>query len=134
MAMSQSGLIAYLQAHQGDATYLAATTNANAAAPLILATGKPVMALGGFLGSDPTLTTEQLAARVEDGDVRYFLLGGGPFGRGGGGATAWVQANCALVPAADYGGAAQPSGGDGFGPRDGGGQLYDCGPVQAATA
>jgi len=52
-------LISYLEAHQGSARYLFATTNANSAAPYILATGKAVMALGGFQGSDPILTLGQ---------------------------------------------------------------------------
>ena len=50
------------------------------ASSLIIATGKPVMALGGFSGSDKILTTQQLDALVKQGTVRYFLLqsGGGP--------------------------------------------------------
>ena len=42
--------------------------------PIILATNKPVMSLGGFGGSDPILTTSQLAALVANGTVRFFLL------------------------------------------------------------
>ncbi len=67
-------LIEYLLANQQDETFLVATLNARDAAPIILATGEPVMALGGFTGADPVLTTEELAQRVEDGDVRFFLL------------------------------------------------------------
>jgi hypothetical protein len=33
------------------------------------------MALGGFIGRDPILTADQLAARVHDGDVRFFPAG-----------------------------------------------------------
>jgi 4-amino-4-deoxy-L-arabinose transferase-like glycosyltransferase len=54
--------------------FLAATLDANAAAPLILATGRPVMAMGGFTGSDPILTVEDLAARVAAGEVRFFWI------------------------------------------------------------
>ncbi len=64
----------YLLANQGDATYLAATPNAQIAAPLILATGEPVMALGGFTGGDPILTVDELAGLVADGTVRFFLV------------------------------------------------------------
>src|SRR5204863_9834004 len=73
---ASAALIAYLEANQGDATYLVATTNANSAAPIILATGKPVLPLGGFLGSEPILTADDLAAKVRAGQVRFFLLGG----------------------------------------------------------
>jgi len=65
------------------------------------------MALGGFLGSDPILSVDQLQARVDSGQVRFFLLGGGFGGaRGGCALSGWVQSTCAEVPA-------QP-------------QLYDC--------
>ncbi len=77
------GLLRYLQAHQGTTTYLLATSNANSAAPYILATGKPVMALGGFLGSDPILTTTRLQQLVRNGTVRYVLVSGGGVGRFG---------------------------------------------------
>jgi 4-amino-4-deoxy-L-arabinose transferase-like glycosyltransferase len=67
-------LIDYLQAHQGNTRYLLATLNAPSAAPIILATGKPVMALGGFIGSDRIVTAQQLANLVANGTVRFFLL------------------------------------------------------------
>ncbi|HEY7065697.1 MAG TPA: glycosyltransferase family 39 protein [Chloroflexota bacterium] len=101
----------YLLAHQDAVRFLAATQNANTAAPLILATGQPVMAVGGFSGADPILTPEQFAARVAAGDVRYALFpaageraGRGPAGgrRGQQPLIEWVQANCAAVPAADW--------------------------------
>lgn len=44
------------------------------ASPIILATGKPVMALGGFSGSDNVLSLTQLQQDIADGTVRYFLL------------------------------------------------------------
>ena len=116
---NQAERIAYLRANQGSATYLVATGSANQAAPIILATGQPVMALGGFLGSDPILTVDELAAKVKAGEVRFFLLDGrgGPGGPGGSGnssLTSWVQVTCAAVPAAAIGPDATSSG------------LYDC--------
>ncbi|HLI29163.1 MAG TPA: glycosyltransferase family 39 protein [Chloroflexota bacterium] len=119
------GLIAYLQAHRDGATYLVATTGSMAAAPLILATGEPVLAMGGFAGADPVPTTAQLAALVRAGALRFVLLGGPPGAGPGGHADrqAWVQAHCQLVEATAYGGtpSARP-----FGPPPG--QLYDCAP------
>src|SRR5437868_4136989 len=67
-------LLHYLEAHQGTTQYLFATSNANSASGYIIQTGKPVMALGGFLGSDPILTPTTLAQLVANGTVRYFLL------------------------------------------------------------
>ena len=98
---ASTALIAYLEAHQGTAKYLVATVSANQAAPIILATGKPVMALGGFLGSDPILTVAQLQSLVREGQIRYFLLGGGPGGFGGGSGNSavesWVTSDCTAV-------------------------------------
>ena len=67
-------LITYLEAHQGNTTYLVATASSNAADSIILATNEPVMALGGFSGGDPILTASQLPSLVSNGTVRFFLL------------------------------------------------------------
>src|SRR6266516_701770 len=72
---TNQALVSYLLANQGNATYLVATPSSMTADSIILATNKPVMALGGFGGSDPILTTDQLAALVSQGTVRFFLLG-----------------------------------------------------------
>jgi 4-amino-4-deoxy-L-arabinose transferase-like glycosyltransferase len=78
---TDQALVSYLLANQGNATYLVATPSSMTADSIILSTNKPIMALGGFGGSDPILTTDQLAALVSKGTVRYFLLGS--FGGGG---------------------------------------------------
>ncbi|MBV9545503.1 MAG: glycosyltransferase family 39 protein [Chloroflexi bacterium] len=125
-ASTNDQLIQYLEAHQGSDEYLLATSNSNAAAPIILATGQPVMSLGGFLGSDPILTAQQFAQMVQDGVVRFAMTGGGPgFGgrAGTGGVSAWVQQNCTPVSL----GAPTSTAGGGRG-GFGGGQLYDCAP------
>jgi 4-amino-4-deoxy-L-arabinose transferase-like glycosyltransferase len=120
-----SDLIAYLEARQTAGSYLFATTSSMTASPYIIATGKPVMALGGFSGSDPILTTAQLQALVANGTVRYFLLGGGGGGFGGGGpggstsATSWVSNSCSVVSSSEWGGSGSSS-------QRGGQQLYDC--------
>ena len=70
-------LISYLKAHQGNTKYLVAVSTSMQGDSLILATNKPVMALGGFSGSDPILTTSQLKTLITNGTVRYFLFSGG---------------------------------------------------------
>ncbi|HLY13963.1 MAG TPA: glycosyltransferase family 39 protein [Candidatus Limnocylindrales bacterium] len=98
---SSSPLIAFVLAHQHDATFALATASAQEAAPIIIATGLPVMALGGYSGDDQTLTVEQFQARVAAGNVRYVLTGG--FGGGGGyfgGANLvirWARSACVPV-------------------------------------
>ncbi len=74
-ASSQSMLIRYLEANQGNAKFLVAVPSSQGITDtLIIATNKPVMSLGGFSGSDPILTTTQLASLVANGTVRFFLL------------------------------------------------------------
>ncbi|MFB4303586.1 glycosyltransferase family 39 protein [Actinomadura sp. NTSP31] len=99
-------MISYLEKNQGNATWLLAVSSSRTADPIILSTGRPVMAMGGFTGSDPAMTVAKLQQYVKDGRLRYILLGGG-MGPGGGGdasVTAWVQKNGTLVKPAEYGG------------------------------
>jgi hypothetical protein len=58
----------------------------NSAAGYQLATQQPVMAIGGFNGSDPSPTLAQFKAWVAAGRIHYFIAGGGTLG-GPGGAT-----------------------------------------------
>ena len=51
-----SALVKYLEANQGSAKYLFATVSSQTADAYIIVTGKPIMALGGFSGSDQILT------------------------------------------------------------------------------
>lgn len=69
-----TALTRYLMAHRGRSRYLVATVDAYLASPLIIATGEPVMILGGFGGHDPILTPGALARLVARGDVRLFLV------------------------------------------------------------
>jgi 4-amino-4-deoxy-L-arabinose transferase-like glycosyltransferase len=83
---SDSALIAYLEKHYkaSQGSYLVATQNADTAAPIIIATGLPVMAMGGFNGSDPAITVKKLEQLTKSGKLKYFLLQtGGGFGGGG---------------------------------------------------
>lgn len=116
-------LLRYLQANRGTTRFLVAVPSAMVASSLILETGEPVMALGGFTGSDPILTSDELAALVANNTVRYFLPEGGGFG-GRGGDMQWVTQHCTAIPAAQWQGTATSTN-SGFG-RGGGQQLYDC--------
>ncbi|MFC7583627.1 hypothetical protein ACFQYP_07500 [Nonomuraea antimicrobica] len=89
----------YLVANQGNATWLVAVGSAREASALILSTGKPVIAMGGFTGSDPAMTVERLQSLVSSGQLRYVMSGGG--GRGGSEAMTWVQENCTAVEGQD---------------------------------
>ncbi|QKW44225.1 glycosyltransferase family 39 protein [Streptomyces microflavus] len=66
-------------------TWAAAAVGAQNAAGYQLATGEPVMAIGGFNGSDPSPTLAQFKKYVAEGKVHYFVSGGTGGGMGGGG-------------------------------------------------
>jgi 4-amino-4-deoxy-L-arabinose transferase-like glycosyltransferase len=94
-------VVAYLQAHQGGAKYLLAASGSQTTASVIIATGEPVVTIGGFGGSDPAPTVAQLARMVQDGELRYVLVSSGGMGRGGASASAlnaWVTAHGTAVP------------------------------------
>jgi len=96
---STEELAAYLLAHFDGETYLAATTGTRPASGLIIATGKPVMALGGFLGTDQPLTPEEFRDLVKNGTVRYFVASGGGMdgGTGNSAIVTWVESSCSPV-------------------------------------
>jgi 4-amino-4-deoxy-L-arabinose transferase-like glycosyltransferase len=73
-----------LQAGSSAYRWVAAAVGSNNAAGLQLASGLPVMAIGGFNGSDPYPTLQQFQQYVADGDIHYFLAGGGFRGQQGG--------------------------------------------------
>ncbi len=70
-----TALVHYMERHRAGAKYLAAMPSSNSgAAALIIQTGEPVLAWGGFKGVDPALGIEGLKRKIEDGEVRYVLL------------------------------------------------------------
>ena len=84
--------------------WAAAQSGAMQSAGLALASGRPVLAIGGFSGSDPAPTLRQFQQYVADGDIHYYVAGGrGGFGGGGRGTAGeiqtWVEQNFTPVTA-----------------------------------
>ena len=69
-------LVDYLLAHKGKAASLFATVFSEEAAPFIMDTGLPFMALGGYNGGRSYLRRDQLIQQINQGIVRFFLLPG----------------------------------------------------------
>jgi 4-amino-4-deoxy-L-arabinose transferase-like glycosyltransferase len=67
-------LTEYLMRNRGEARFLAATLNARQAAPVIIDSGEPVLALGGFSGITPIVTVPALAEMVARGNIRFALI------------------------------------------------------------
>ena len=93
---AESSLIAYLLANQNGAAWIAAVNSANESAPVQLSSGQPVMAIGGFNGSDSTLTLAQFKQLVKEGKIRYYVTSSGqgksgdPGGAGGPGGNSEI--------------------------------------------
>jgi 4-amino-4-deoxy-L-arabinose transferase-like glycosyltransferase len=75
-AAADPALVRYLEAHRGGARYLVAANGSMTAAPIVLASHQPVIAIGGFGGGDPAPTTDQLKRLIQTRQVRYVLVGG----------------------------------------------------------
>ncbi|GAA5049001.1 glycosyltransferase family 39 protein [Streptomyces similanensis] len=87
-------------------TWVAASIGSQNAASYQLATGDPVMAIGGFNGTDPSPTLAQFKKYVDQGKIHYFISGGGMGGGMGGSGnstssqiTSWVEKNFKKVTA-----------------------------------
>jgi hypothetical protein len=97
-----ANLTTALSTDAGSYTWVAATVGSNNAAGYQLATGEPVMAVGGFNGTDPAPTLDQFKDYVAQHKIHYFInaqVMGGMRGTASGGSqnaaeiAAWVQAN-----------------------------------------
>lgn len=77
--------LASFLASNGDASarWDLATTSAQQASTLVADYNISVMAVGGFSGNDPTITVDEFADYVADGEVRYVLANEGGANRGG---------------------------------------------------
>jgi 4-amino-4-deoxy-L-arabinose transferase-like glycosyltransferase len=79
-------------------TWAAAAVGADVASGYQLASGEPIMAIGGFNGTDPTPTLAQFEKYVSEDKIHYFIASGG-FGFGSSGSSdasqiaSWVEDN-----------------------------------------
>ena len=69
-------LISYLEAHQNGAAYLVAAVGSGTSAPIALQSGRNVIDMGGFMGSDPAPSLAKLKGFIASGQLHYVLLGG----------------------------------------------------------
>ncbi|MGZ4299152.1 MAG: mannosyltransferase YkcB-related protein, partial [Solirubrobacteraceae bacterium] len=89
-----------LQANAGTYRWVLATSGSQSAAGIELATGEPVMAIGGFSGEGGNLSLAQFERYVAAGEIHYYSASGGG-GPGGGNSTnaitTWVKAHYKTV-------------------------------------
>ena len=68
-------LVSYLQDQWDGERYLLATTSTHLAAPIIIASGEPVMARGGFHGVDPAMPLTRFIELVGQRQLRFAMVG-----------------------------------------------------------
>lgn len=132
---SETKLIDFLIKNSTGEKFLIAVSSASEAEPIILATGKPVMAIGGFSGNDNTLSVAELKQMVKAGQLKYFLTGGRGWmgGSTSSDLTAWVEANGTKVDSSKWNDSSQSAGdssGGNMGRSGSSGALYDLSSYQ----
>jgi 4-amino-4-deoxy-L-arabinose transferase-like glycosyltransferase len=89
-------LVKLLEQDASKYKWVAATEGSEGAAPLELATGDAVIAIGGFNGTDPWPTLAAFEALVAKHEVHYYIGQGSESfggGRGSSAITSWVAAH-----------------------------------------
>lgn len=94
-------LLSYLEKNNTGEKYLFAVSSATSAQSYIIKTGKAVMAMGGFSGSDPILTVEKLEKLVKNGEVKYFMIGDSR-GQDNSEITNWIKENGKEISKNEY--------------------------------
>jgi 4-amino-4-deoxy-L-arabinose transferase-like glycosyltransferase len=100
-ATVSADVISTLEEDANSYTWVAAAIGSNEAAGYQLATGDPVMPVGGFNGSDPSPTLAQFKELVAQGRIHWFIAGG--VGKPNGGSSdsseiaTWVEKTFAVV-------------------------------------
>ena len=81
---ANESLVELLTQNASGYRWAAATTGSQNAASCQLASELPIMAIGGFNGSDPAPTLDEFKAYVAQGLIRYYIASGGLDGGMGG--------------------------------------------------
>ena len=90
---SSAEMTALLLTDADDYTWVLAAVGSQSASGYQLATERSVMPIGGFNGSDPSPTLTEFQQLVADGEIHFFIAGGGQGGgRGGQGDTSGSSA------------------------------------------
>jgi 4-amino-4-deoxy-L-arabinose transferase-like glycosyltransferase len=98
-----AALTAALEKDASRYTWVAAAVGAQNAAGYELATGDPVMAIGGFNGTDPWPTLAVFERLVAEHEIHYFIASGSGGGGGAGESsessaiTSWVESHFSSV-------------------------------------
>ncbi len=95
-----SKLIKFLDSHISNEKYALVVSSSATAEDIIIESGKSVMALGGFSGSDKILSLSEFKQMVKKGEVRYVLTGG--MGKDSQDIMNWIQKNGKAVSTTEW--------------------------------
>jgi 4-amino-4-deoxy-L-arabinose transferase-like glycosyltransferase len=89
-------MLDYLQANTVGMKYLVAVPSSQNGASMVLATGRPVLYMGGFGGQDDVVNAKDLQTMVANGELRYVLYGSDRGNKQEIGN--WLKSSCSVVP------------------------------------
>jgi 4-amino-4-deoxy-L-arabinose transferase-like glycosyltransferase len=95
-------LLDFLQTDTANMKYLMAVPSSMQGADYIIATGRPVLYMGGFLGQDHVVSVADLARMVRNGELRFIYWdanGRGP--QANSEISAWIKSSCTTVQGFD---------------------------------
>ena len=142
-AQVNQALLNYLESNTQGIKYLLAVPSSMQGADYVLATGRPVLYLGGFNGMDRLVSGTDLEKMVAARELRFIYYDARGSGMGGPGAmqsdiSSWVAKACTLVGfntatqnfgAPDGTAGTANAGAPAFGPGGMQVSLYDCKPA-----
>lgn len=117
-------LVSFLESNTQGMKYLAAVPSSNQkGSELVLATGRPVLFIGGFNGADEVVSVDNLNSMVIDGELRYVFSGNDNNNKAD--ISDWLQSTCTMIPEFSENASNNKSSKD-AGVRDDPLTLYDC--------
>ncbi len=90
-----SEMLTYLEANTKDVEYLVAVPSSQQGSQLVIATGRPVLFMGGFGGQDDVVSADDLSTMVANGELRYVLYGGDRGSKQE--ITSWLASSCSVM-------------------------------------
>ncbi|WP_456237145.1 glycosyltransferase family 39 protein [Clostridium hydrogenum] len=123
---SNSKLVTFLKNNITTEKYALVVSSSQSADSLILNDNLSVMTLGGFSGSDNTITLAKFKEMIKNGEIRYVLTGGMGGGSSNNSILQWVQKNGKAVASSEWSNSSSTSNSksNGFGGQRNE-QLYD---------
>lgn len=99
---SNSKLVSFLKKNITTEKYALVVSSSQSADTLIINNSLSVMTLGGFSGSDNTITLSKFKEMVKNGEIRYVLTGGMGGGSSNNSILQWVEKNGKVVSTSEW--------------------------------